>query len=92
VDAKLRAELLVTVELARGPSAGVAVPTGAVLLNGDAHAVFIEEAPGRYMRRNVRIGAEHDGVIPILDGVHAGERVVTGSALLLEQLFQTTGS
>jgi cobalt-zinc-cadmium efflux system membrane fusion protein len=89
-DNKLRAELLVNVELARGKTASVAVPTGAVLLNGNAHTVFVEEAPGRYARRDVHIGAEHDGVIPILDGVRAGEKVVIGSALLLEQLFQTT--
>jgi cobalt-zinc-cadmium efflux system membrane fusion protein len=86
----LRAELLVTVELSRAARASAAVPTGAVLLNGDKHLVFVEESPGRYLRREVRIGAEHNGVIPILDGVAPGQRVVTGSTLLLEQLFQTT--
>jgi cobalt-zinc-cadmium efflux system membrane fusion protein len=89
-DGALKAEMLVTVELVRPAAARTAVPEAAVLLNGESHYVFVEEARGRYERRAVVVGAAHDGVVPVISGLRPGERVVTGSALLLEQLFQTT--
>jgi cobalt-zinc-cadmium efflux system membrane fusion protein len=88
-DGSLKGEMLVTVDLARPSAAPAAVPEAAVLLNGDAHFVFVEHTPGRYERRAVVVGSPHDGVVPVLSGLRAGERVVVGSALLLEQLFQT---
>lgn len=89
-DGSLKGEMLVTVDLARPAAAGTAVPEAAVLLNGESHVVFVERAPGRYERRAVVVGAAHDGVVPVISGLRPGERVVIGSALLLEQLFQTT--
>lgn len=89
-DGALKAEMLVTVELVRPAAARTAVPEAAVLLNGESHFVFVEQARGRYERRAVVVGAAHDGLVPVISGLRPGERVVTGSALLLEQLFQTT--
>ena len=89
-DGALKGEMLVTVDLVRPAAARVAVPEAAVLLTGDAHFVFVERSRGRYERRAVVVGAAHDGMIPVISGLQSGERVVTGSALLLEQLFQTT--
>lgn len=89
-DGALKGEMLVTVDIAR-PAVGLtAVPEAAVLLNGDSHFVYVEHSPGRYERRAVVVGAAHDGVVPVLSGLKPGERVVIGSTLLLEQLFQTT--
>src|SRR5262249_15895975 len=89
-DGSLKGEMLVTVDLTRPAAGKGAVPEAAVLLNGDSHFVFVERSPGRYERRAVEVGAAHDGVVPVLGGLKPGERVVTGSALLLEQLFQTS--
>jgi len=89
-DGRLKGEMLVTIELSQPPVSGVAVPTSAVLLSGDSHVVFVEEKPGRYERRTVRVGPPRGDMVPVLDGLRAGERVVTGSTLLLEQLFLST--
>jgi len=88
-DGSLKGEMLVTVDLAQPAVAPAAVPEAAVLLNGDAHFVFVEQGRGRYERRAVVVGSAHEGVVPVLSGLRTGERVVVGSALLLEQLFQT---
>lgn len=85
----LKAEMLVTVDVQRPRAASAAVPTSAVLLDGDAHVVFVEERPGHYQRREVRVGTEHAGMVPVLDGLKVGDRVVTGSALLLEQVYRS---
>jgi cobalt-zinc-cadmium efflux system membrane fusion protein len=86
-ESLLKAEMLVAVEVQRPVAASVSVPAAAVLLDGEVHVVFVEERPGHYQRREVRVGAEHAGMVPVLDGVRTGEKVVTGSALLLEQMY-----
>lgn len=87
---RLKAEMFVTVDLALGGSAGSAeVPAKAVFLRGERHFLFVEEGRGQFSRREVRAGPERDGKVPVLDGLQAGQRVVTDGALLLEQLLQT---
>ncbi len=87
---RLKAEMFVTVDLALGGAAGSAeVPSKAVFLRGERHFLFVEEAQGQFSRREVKAGPERDGKVPVLDGLQAGQRVVTDGALLLEQLLQT---
>lgn len=63
------------------PSAGV--PTRAVVTHGSDTVVFVETAPGRYVRRVVTV-SDDDGVTAIIAaGVAPGERVVTTGSLLL---------
>ncbi len=90
-DRRLKAEMLVSVEVEQAPVASVSVPSSAVLQEAASHIVFVEERRGQFARREVRVGPAHDGVVPILNGVKVGERVVVSSALLLEQLFHTAG-
>jgi multidrug efflux pump subunit AcrA (membrane-fusion protein) len=47
-----------------------------VLQQPDRRQVVVEEA-GRYRLRDVHVGATADGRVEILDGLRAGERVVT---------------
>lgn len=56
---------------------GVTIPARAVQFNGDAASVFIVDADGTAQRREVRLGAQGDKGWLVLDGIHAGERVVT---------------
>jgi len=83
----LKAEMLVTVDASGAQPQGPVVPVAAVILQGDAHVVFVEESPGRYRRAEVRVGSERDGVVPVEAGLQPGERVVAAGSLLLEQLF-----
>lgn len=87
----LRSEMYVSVELHR-PVAGrqIVVPARAVLKEGDAHVVFVEETPSRYRRRRVTVGPEQDGVVPVVTGLSDADRVVTHGNLLLSQLFAET--
>ena len=83
----LKAEILVTVTVPSSARAGHSVPAAAVLLPGDTHIVFVDEGNGRLRRNPVVVGAGRDGRVPILGGLASGARIVTGNALLLEQLF-----
>lgn len=85
---QLKAEMLATATTIGARRAGIEVPTAAVLLEGDAHVVFVEEARGRYRRCQVQVGTEQNGFVPVTGDLRPGQQVVTGGSLLLEQLFQ----
>lgn len=84
----LKAEMLATVTAPGARRTGPAVPTAAVLLEGDTHVVFVEEARGRYRRCQVQVGSEQNGLVPVRGDLLPGDRVVTEGSLLLERLFQ----
>jgi len=86
-DGALKAEMLVSVDAPRS-SPALVVPVSAVILDGDSHVVFVQDKPREFTRRVVETGPAIDGTIAIRNGVRAGDRVVTQSTLLLEQLFQ----
>ena len=86
----LKAEMFVNVDLPEVARPGVVVPVGAVFLRGEKHYLYVEETPGVFLRREVNAGPEHKGKVLILDGVTAGQQVVTDGSLLLEQLLQST--
>ena len=88
----LKAEMYVTaevtLELGADAAAAVDVATKAVFLKDNKHYVFIENAPGQYERRQVRLGAEAGGKILVLDGLNAGQRVVIEGCLLLQAMME----
>jgi hypothetical protein len=64
------------------------VPAKAVFFQGGKHYVFTEESPGCFMRREVRVGEEHDGNTTILYGLQDAQRVVADDVLMLQQMLQ----
>jgi cobalt-zinc-cadmium efflux system membrane fusion protein len=88
-DRRLRAEMLVTVEIAADDSKTVQeVPARAVFLDGEKHYVFVAQGNGRFERKAVEIGAERGGRLQIRDGLVDGATVVTDGALLLEKIYR----
>jgi cobalt-zinc-cadmium efflux system membrane fusion protein len=62
------------------------VPATAVLIkDGKQRLVYVQRADGRFEAREVRAGAASSGMVPILDGLKSGERVVVKGALLLDR-------
>jgi HlyD family secretion protein len=63
----------------RAAQDAVAVPAGAVVRNGARDAVYVVRA-GRAALRTVRLGAQGEDRVQVLEGVRAGERVVVRGA------------
>ncbi|MGB7543024.1 MAG: efflux RND transporter periplasmic adaptor subunit [Burkholderiales bacterium] len=85
---KLKGEMFVAAELETPSRAGLQVPSKAVVLMGDRDYVFVEEAPGRFARVEVKTDGEHDGVTGIVSGLTLGQKVVVEGNLLLQRLYR----
>lgn len=59
------------------------VPNSALFTQGLYSFLFVEQAPGVLQRRRVTLGLQDADFTYIKEGLHAGERVVTGGAILL---------
>ena len=79
VTAQMQAEL--------EPSA-VLVPDSAVLRSGAKNTVFVALAGGKFEARDVALGVEAENGIQVLNGLSAGERVVTSGQFLLDSESQ----
>jgi cobalt-zinc-cadmium efflux system membrane fusion protein len=64
-------------------TAHAVVATRALVTRGGETVVFVERAKGHFARRIVRTGDDDGTLVVILEGVKAGERVVTRGSLLL---------
>ncbi len=60
------------------------VPRGAVIETGQRTLVFVADAAGALMPREVRIGAASGQLIEVLSGLEEGERVVASAAFLVD--------
>ena len=61
-----------------------AVPIDALQTIGDATVVFVQESAGRFVPRDVRVGARGDEWAQILEGLQPGDTVVAGGSFYLK--------
>ena len=83
-DQILRPEMYGTVELRVPLGERLVVPRTAVLDSGRRQVVFADGGDGRLVPREVRLGGRFDDAVEVLDGVAAGERVVTSANFLVD--------
>jgi cobalt-zinc-cadmium efflux system membrane fusion protein len=86
-DRMLKAEMFVNGDLSLVTGSALTVPASAVFLSGDHYYAFVEEAPGRYVRRQVDAEEGGFGRMRVLSGLKSGERIVTDGALLLQHVM-----
>lgn len=62
----------------------VTVPSQAVLRTGERNVVVVALGEGRFAPREVVLGREGEGYVQVLDGLRAGERIVTSAQFLID--------
>lgn len=84
-DGLVRADMAATVEI-EAPITGrwVAAPASAIIDSGKRQIVLIERGAGKYEPRPVKLGARVPGYVQVLEGLDAGERVVTSATFLID--------
>jgi Cu(I)/Ag(I) efflux system membrane fusion protein len=80
----LRPGMYATAELARGGRPAVSVPLTAVLPTGTKDLVFVNRGDGRFVPREVRVGARGDSLVEIVQGLKAGDEVIASATYLLD--------
>ena len=60
------------------------IPRSAVLWPGGQPRVYVEQAPGAYEKRSVKLGRAGDVCWEVLGGLKEGERVVLSGAMLID--------
>lgn len=84
-DQALKPGMLMQVALLKNPRQSLAVPEQTLLSEGDKHFVLVvDEADGnKAVKREVRIGARKPGQVEVVEGLRAGEKVITDGAIKL---------
>jgi len=62
----------------------VVIPAEAVVRSGEREQVFVVRGPGKFEPREVRLGVTSQGMVQVVEGVTAGEQVVTSSQFLID--------
>ncbi len=82
---KLRPGMFASVEINLGAAGKAAlVPRNAVLSDEGTQFVFQEIKDGLWLRRDVKVGRSHDGLVEIVSGLDAGATVAAGGAFMLK--------
>ncbi|MEO7084211.1 MAG: efflux RND transporter periplasmic adaptor subunit [Gemmatimonadaceae bacterium] len=84
-DLALKPGMYATIRIAGDQRANVlTVPRSAVLSTGERSIVFVRDANGRLVPREVALGESNDERIEILRGLGAGETVVASATFLVD--------
>jgi cobalt-zinc-cadmium efflux system membrane fusion protein len=88
-DHKLRAGMLASFSIEiEGPKTSVAVPSDAVVREGDGSmTVWVTTDRRRFQRRAVKVGLEQNGWRQILEGLNAGDLLASSGAIFLSNKF-----
>jgi RND family efflux transporter MFP subunit len=83
-ELRLKPGMFVNVELHRSLGRALVVPVDAVLDSGKRQLVFVDRGNGRFEPRQVQLGERTPEFATILQGLKAGERVVTRANFLID--------
>lgn len=84
-DERLKPEMFARIEVS-GPAGAkvIMIPSKAILAESEHSRVIVDTGAGVFKMRTVSVGPEIDGKVRVLQGLSAGERVVTEGALFLK--------
>jgi Cu(I)/Ag(I) efflux system membrane fusion protein len=85
-DNRIKPDMYADVVFKAGADAqpALAVPASAVIDSGSRQVVLVAKGEGRFEPRPVKLGRRGDGYVEVLDGLTAGEEVVTAATFLID--------
>jgi len=84
-DGRLRPEMFGSMRHAGAPRTLPVVPPSAIVQEFGRATVFVERSSGAFERRAVTLAARTGDVVPVLDGLAAGDRIIVDGAVLLKE-------
>ena len=85
-DGSLKPEMFASFAITTSPdSEAPAVPQAAVIYEGEKARIWVMRSEHDAGLRQIRIGRQRDGKLEVLEGLTAGQRVVTRGALFIDR-------
>ncbi|HXQ30810.1 MAG TPA: efflux RND transporter periplasmic adaptor subunit [Steroidobacteraceae bacterium] len=85
-DGALRPEMLATLAIEAGEAQSApAVRASAIVYEGARAHVWVATSDGAIGLREIRAGRSHEGLVEVLEGLKAGEQVVTRGSLFIDR-------
>jgi membrane fusion protein, heavy metal efflux system len=85
-DGALKPEMFADFAIIAGPGEqALAVPSAAVIYEGEEARVWAARADRTLALRQVKTGRSHDGLVEILSGLQPHERIVTSGAIFIDR-------
>lgn len=82
-DRSIKPEMLASMLIQGATLRRLVVPVAAVVRENDRDHVFVQLDERRFQLRRVALGQENGGFVPVLEGLKAGERIVSVGAFHL---------
>ncbi|HLW71736.1 MAG TPA: efflux RND transporter periplasmic adaptor subunit [Candidatus Binataceae bacterium] len=85
---KLKPQMLAVVKILVQPGHALVVPVDALVFETDAYMAYVDTGNGRIEQRKVAIASwNQPGFARVVSGLTAGDRVITGESLQVDQLW-----
>jgi cobalt-zinc-cadmium efflux system membrane fusion protein len=85
-DGKLKPQMFASFSIiTSGDSQSPAVPEEAIVREGDQARVWVVAENNTLTLRSIRTGRSNDGMVEVVEGLKAGERVVTRGSLFIDR-------
>ena len=70
----------------------LSVPNEAIIESNGKQVVYVQEQPGRYVPREIRLGVQGELYAHVLTGLKPGEQVVTFGSFFIDAEHKLKGS
>ena len=87
----LKPQMFANVDMQIDLGERLAIPETAVLDTGVRQIVYVDKGDGYFAPRQVKLGVRADGVVEVLSGVKAGEKVAASSVFLIDSEAKLKG-
>ncbi len=83
-EGKLKPQMFANAKIQASLGEHLAVPESAVMDTGARQIVFVETGEGQFVPHEVQLGARAEGYHAVVEGLEAGQRVVTSGNFLID--------
>jgi Cu(I)/Ag(I) efflux system membrane fusion protein len=88
---KLKPQMYTNVEVKVSLGKRLLVPEDAVLDSGKRQIVYVDKGEGNFEPRTVTVGIKADGMIEIVSGLKAGERIASAATFMIDSEARLKG-
>ena len=88
---QLKPQMFTNVEIRISLGQKLVIPESAVIDTGKSQVVYVDKGEGAFEPREVELGLKADGVVEVLRGIKAGEKVVSSANFLIDSEAQFKG-